>query len=245
MNDNTVVLQQLLTRPVAYHPVLASALRSVTAAVMLSQALYWTQRLPESRGGWFYKTAEEWQEETGLTRREQETARKKLFKSGILEEVRKGVPCKVHYKVDICAVEKVLKNPQFAQKRQTRFDKSAKLDSTNPPNKNGGSGETTHRLPGNTHTPPPPGSEPDSKGGGNSEIDEYLAYCKQQAERKGVEDVAGWMLGARRRIEKQGGLSDIDRQQLKQWRAADHQGEGKDSDKAERIRASLAQQQEV
>src|SRR5690554_5612002 len=99
MNDNTVVLQQLLTRPVAYHPALASALGSVTAAVMLSQAIYWTQRLPESRGGWFYKTAAEWQEETGLTRREQETARKKLVKSGIFEEVRKGVPCKVHYKV--------------------------------------------------------------------------------------------------------------------------------------------------
>ena len=134
MSDNTVVLQQLLTRPVAYHPSLAGALGSVTGAIMLSQALYWTQRLPEARDGWFYKTALEWQEETGLTRREQETARKKLVKSGVFEEVRKGVPCRVHYKVDIAALEKVLKNHQFAQKRQTRMAESAKQEWRNPPN---------------------------------------------------------------------------------------------------------------
>jgi hypothetical protein len=77
------------------------------------------------------------------------------------------------------------------------------------------------------NTPPPP-PEPDSNqsgGGGEScdhDVEEYLAYCKQQAERKGVEDVAGWVEGARRRImNKQGGkLSDIDMQQVKQWRQA-------------------------
>jgi hypothetical protein len=76
------------------------------------------------------------------------------------------------------------------------------------------------------NTPPPP--EPDSNqsgGGGEScdhDVEEYLAYCKQQAERKGVEDVAGWVMGARNRImNKQGGkLSDIDMQQLKQARQA-------------------------
>jgi hypothetical protein len=75
------------------------------------------------------------------------------------------------------------------------------------------------------NTPPPP--EPDSNqgGGGESEIDEvdeYLKYCKQQAESKGIKDVAGWVMGAANRIKKkQGGkLSDIDMQQLKQARQA-------------------------
>lgn len=73
--------------------------------------------------------------------------------------------------------------------------------------------------------PPPPGSEPEGEqgGGGNDDVEEYLEYCRQDAERRGIKDVAGWVLGARNRImNKQGGkLSEIDNQQLKQWRHAD------------------------
>jgi hypothetical protein len=175
-----------------------------------------------------------------LTRREQETARKKLVKSGVFEEVRKGVPCRVHYKVDIAGLEKVLKNHQFAQIRQTRFDKSAKLDSTKAPNKIGGFGETTHRLPGNTHTPPPP--EPDSKGGGGEseidEIDEYLELgCKYGYRGGPVQDPAGWSNKVRSRLEKQGGLKVIDRRQLEKWRELDQQEHEEQEDMEQYARA--------
>ena len=65
---------------------------------MLSQAVYWSRRTNED-SGWFYKTQAEWEEETGLTRSEQETARSKLCKIGVLQERKKGIPCKLFYRV--------------------------------------------------------------------------------------------------------------------------------------------------
>ncbi|MBJ6911615.1 hypothetical protein JG661_20320, partial [Vibrio cholerae] len=64
--------------------------------MFLSQSLYWSRRTNES--GWFYKTQEEWEEETGLSRREQDSARKRLKSLGIIEEKKQGVPCRVFYK---------------------------------------------------------------------------------------------------------------------------------------------------
>jgi hypothetical protein len=54
---------------------------------MLSQAFYWSKnKRAEERGGWFYKSHVEWEEETGLTRREQQTARMHLRAKGLIEE---------------------------------------------------------------------------------------------------------------------------------------------------------------
>ena len=56
---------------VAFYPRLADLTGSVTAALLLGQCLYWTDRVlrqqPE-REGWFWKTAVEWRQEVGLTR---------------------------------------------------------------------------------------------------------------------------------------------------------------------------------
>lgn len=68
---------KMFDRPVAFHRGFVTLTGSVTAALMLSQAVYWSQRSSHP-AGWFYKTAEDWEQETGLTRREQETARKRL-----------------------------------------------------------------------------------------------------------------------------------------------------------------------
>jgi hypothetical protein len=48
----------LYDQPIAYHPIIARAVGSVTAGVLLSQLLYWT---PRSRGaeGWIWKTQPE------------------------------------------------------------------------------------------------------------------------------------------------------------------------------------------
>lgn len=101
---------------------------------MLSQAVYWSQRTKDPNG-WFYKSAIEWQEETGLSRREQETVRKILRKSGIWSEKRRGVPATLNFKVEFSAIFSRLheianlkETPnQIHPERETSFDKPANL----------------------------------------------------------------------------------------------------------------------
>jgi hypothetical protein len=91
----------IFSRPIAFHAALGRLAGGATAGLMLSQACFWSgNRETEKRDGWFYKTQEEWEEETCLTRREQETARKHLRSKGYLEEARRGVPAKLWYKVN-------------------------------------------------------------------------------------------------------------------------------------------------
>jgi len=98
-------LLNLLDRPIAFHRVFADLTGSIPAALLLSQALYWQRRCPDGRNGWWWKTSEEWFEEwfeeSRLTRREQQSARKTLVKLGILEETKKGVPCRLWYRLDL------------------------------------------------------------------------------------------------------------------------------------------------
>ena len=85
-------IETILTdRPIAYHAVLAKAVGSANAGIFLSQLLYWTPRAHD-KDGWIYKTQQDIYEETALTRREQETARRRLRTAKVLEEKRAGVP---------------------------------------------------------------------------------------------------------------------------------------------------------
>jgi hypothetical protein len=72
---------QQLGSPVAYYPSLARVLGSIKAAVFLAQLMYWTPRGKKS-DGWVFKTAEEWESETGLTYEEQRGAKKILGEDG-------------------------------------------------------------------------------------------------------------------------------------------------------------------
>ncbi|MCX3081297.1 MULTISPECIES: replication protein RepO [Klebsiella] len=88
----------LLDRPIAFQRSFIRLDIGVTAALFLSQMTYWTNRSDDD--GWVYKTQEEWEEETGLSRYEQEGARKKLRSIGVLLEKKKGVPARLFYKID-------------------------------------------------------------------------------------------------------------------------------------------------
>jgi len=112
-----------LDRPIAFHRVFVELTGSVAAALMLSQAVYWSKRTSDA-GGWFYKTRDDWEQETGLTRREQETARKALRKADVWDEKRVGVPAQLHYRLKV-------------ENLPTRWAESAQLDGTNPPNRMG------------------------------------------------------------------------------------------------------------
>ena len=133
MNDfsNPELLQRLLDRPIAFHRCFVRLGIGITGAVMLSQAVYWSNRTGDSEG-WFFKTIGEWEEETGLTRREQETARKNL--KGILDSELRGIPARLYFRINWLALEKSLNNDSLAE--------SAKQGFPNPPNKNGGTRQT-------------------------------------------------------------------------------------------------------
>jgi hypothetical protein len=98
-------LLQLMDRPVAFQRSFVRLGVGVTGALLLSQMVYWHNR---TDGNWFYKTQAELEEETGLTRYEQEGARKKLLIAGVLEEVKKGIPAKLYFRVNESALQALL-----------------------------------------------------------------------------------------------------------------------------------------
>jgi len=102
------ILIELLKRPIAYHPIIAKAFGSTNLAIMWSQFFYWSTRT-RNEEGWIHKTREEVFEETGLTRREQETARKIGNKLGVLESIRMGHPCTVHFRVNLEKTEELIR----------------------------------------------------------------------------------------------------------------------------------------
>lgn len=91
----------ILDRPIAFHRAFVDLTGSITAALFLSQAIYWQHR---SDGGWWHKSRDEWQDETGMSRREQETARKKLRAFAWYHEEIRGMPRRVHIWIDLDAL---------------------------------------------------------------------------------------------------------------------------------------------
>ncbi|EGT0451665.1 hypothetical protein [Serratia marcescens] len=108
---------QLLDRPIAFQPSFVGLGAGVTGAVLLSQLVYWPNRMD----GWFYKTQAELTTETVLSRYEQEGARKKLVTAGVLEEDRRGVPAKLYFRVNKNRLEALL--IQYAENQQTGMRK--------------------------------------------------------------------------------------------------------------------------
>ena len=92
-------LKALLGRSLTVYPVLAELTGSLAAGLLLSQALYWATRTKDA-DGWFYKTQDDWAEETGLTRAEQNKARMKLRGLAFWQEQQRGVTATLHYRVD-------------------------------------------------------------------------------------------------------------------------------------------------
>jgi hypothetical protein len=75
----------LFSRPISYHRKLVDVTGSVTSAIMLGQAIFWSDITADPEK-WFYKSQEEWKKETGMNRAEQEGARKILRSLGFWEE---------------------------------------------------------------------------------------------------------------------------------------------------------------
>lgn len=83
---------------VAYHPEFTRFLGSCKASIFLAQLIYWEGKQKDPNG-WMYKTRQELQRETALTRHEQDAARKILKEKGYIQEKLKQIPPKVHFKI--------------------------------------------------------------------------------------------------------------------------------------------------
>ena len=93
------LLLEAFDLPVSFHRCLVPITGGATAALMLSQAIWTTQTIDAAADGWFSRSQEQWTDETGLTRWEQETARRALRTAGFLEERRVGMPAKLWFRV--------------------------------------------------------------------------------------------------------------------------------------------------
>jgi hypothetical protein len=125
-------------RPIAFHRSFVTITQSVNAALMLSQLVYWTLRKEPDE--WIYKTRDEWTEETGLTRREQENARRVLRDRELIEESLHGVPATMNFRVRLSALRKALSDGpkqaiQLARNVPTGRHETYQLDGTKAPNK--------------------------------------------------------------------------------------------------------------
>ena len=88
---------------IQFHPSLAERL-GFKAALFLGHALYWSRHLAKTqpkRNGWFFMTARQWQQATGLTTREQTSVRELLVDQQLLVERVAGKPARMHFRVDL------------------------------------------------------------------------------------------------------------------------------------------------
>ena len=130
-----------LGRPIAFYAELARELGGIEEAIFYQQIHYWGQR-GKRDDGFVYKTVEELEEETTLSRYQQDRIRKKLIKKGWLEVKlfkANGAPT-LHYR-PLVSVEMVLsrfvRNSQMdlretdkSEMRET--DKSICMELANP-----------------------------------------------------------------------------------------------------------------
>jgi DnaD/phage-associated family protein len=96
-----------IDRPIAFRRALVDLTGSVQAALFLSQAIYWQERATQ-KDGWWYKTSEDWEIETGLSQHEQSTARKKCRK--YLSSHLRDIPARLYWRVNRAALYDGLSN---------------------------------------------------------------------------------------------------------------------------------------
>ncbi|MDS7927624.1 DNA-binding protein [Acinetobacter sp. V115_6] len=93
------LIEAMNEQPIAFNKHYVFLGCGINGALMLSQLVYWTSRTKDSEG-WIFKTHHEWTQETGLTRREQDTARATLKSLQFISEKKMGVPRRVYFRVE-------------------------------------------------------------------------------------------------------------------------------------------------
>lgn len=95
-------------KPVAYYPGLVKYLGSVNAVLMFCQLFYWSGKEVSELG--IYKSVEEIEHETGMSYREQVTARKQLVSRGVLIETHKRLEHRIYFKIDTEKLNEIIES---------------------------------------------------------------------------------------------------------------------------------------
>src|SRR6266702_3929926 len=87
--------------PIAFSMRRAQSTGHPKDAVLVSQLVYWTRhgRDVVASQGWIHKTREQWFEETGLSREEQENTRRRLRRLNLTQEWRGGRPARLYFRI--------------------------------------------------------------------------------------------------------------------------------------------------
>ena len=99
-------LLRIIGKPIAYYPQLAKPLGGVNASLLFGHFFYWNDKGHSELG--VYRTADEIEVETGLSRDEQRTARRKLRELGVLIETEKRIEHRIYYKLDLGRFDEII-----------------------------------------------------------------------------------------------------------------------------------------
>lgn len=118
--DNTMSINRRLAHAVGLT-------EAVFYSALLSKYAYYEQHGLLDKDGWFYSTAEDMEESTALTARQQRRCIDTLVEAGLIKLKVQGMPAKRYFYIidDAELIEKILSNGG-----KSSFDKSAKLDDT-------------------------------------------------------------------------------------------------------------------
>ncbi|SEH89304.1 hypothetical protein [Paraburkholderia hospita] len=180
-------------RPVAFYPGLVKYLGSVNAVLFFGQIFYWQDKAASDLG--VYKSVEEIEDETGLTYREQQTARKQLVERGVLIETHRRLEHRIYYRIDAAKIDELMDpTPRNAESADGEPANDAPGNSPNAESAVGGvrnpqavnSTETTTETTNNIGAPDPKPSDEEQfseawaaypkRAGGNSKADALKAW---------------------------------------------------------------------
>jgi hypothetical protein len=125
------VKEMLPNRVVGYSPDLARIVGGATIGLFLNQLLFLSDKGANPEG-WVYKSEQEMGRETGLTKREQQTARRKLLSLGVIAIMRGGWKNTYHFKVLWERLYQVIAGFQQVQNVRTQSDEPIQNVPTEP-----------------------------------------------------------------------------------------------------------------
>jgi transcription initiation factor IIE alpha subunit len=125
------VKEMLPNRTVGYSPDLARIVGGATIGLFLSQLLFLSDK-GHNPEGWVYKSEHEMGKETGLSKREQQTARRKLLALGVIAIMRGGWKNTYHFKVLWEKLYQVIAGSQRPQTVATEKTERLQTVSTEP-----------------------------------------------------------------------------------------------------------------
>lgn len=115
-------------RPIAYMPIYSRITGSVTAGILLSQIVYWDGRMQHHQ---FYKTDKDFCEELSMGATELKNAKKTLTRMELIIVVRKGIPAKTHYQLNMGKLSDLI-TTSVKKSKPVKGKPSNKKDGKNP-----------------------------------------------------------------------------------------------------------------